>query len=130
MAVSQLVGAKIHRREDPQDFRHRWYQAWSTDEVATWIESPVADGTSLPFNFIAVTQSVFVVLLLSMMLYVTVFGDIRRIVRDRKAEAQTKEAAEKLVGHCVAFLNDMGCYASADAARVPNSSSPSDPILV
>ena len=50
-------------------------------------------GKALPFNFIAVTQSVFVVLLLGMMVYVTVFGDIRRIVRDRKAEAQAREAA-------------------------------------
>jgi len=50
-------------------------------------------GKALPFNFIAVTQSVFVVLLLTMMVYVTVFGDIRRIVRDRKAEAQAREAA-------------------------------------
>ncbi|MEJ1971958.1 MAG: site-2 protease family protein [Lacunisphaera sp.] len=49
-------------------------------------------GRALPFNFIAVTQSVFVVLILSMMAYVTVFGDIRRIVRDRKAEAQAREA--------------------------------------
>ena len=50
-------------------------------------------GRALPFNFIAVTQSVFVVLLLSMMVYVTVFGDIRRLVRDRKAETQAREAA-------------------------------------
>ena len=47
-------------------------------------------GKALPFNFIAVTQSVFVVLLLSVMVYVTVFGDIRRIVRDRQAEAQAR----------------------------------------
>jgi regulator of sigma E protease len=47
-------------------------------------------GKALPFNFIAVTQSVFVVLLLTMMVYVTVFGDIRRIVR--KADAQAREA--------------------------------------
>jgi regulator of sigma E protease len=50
-------------------------------------------GKALPFNFIAVTQSVFVVLLLTMMVYVTVFGDLRRIVRDRKADAQAREAA-------------------------------------
>jgi regulator of sigma E protease len=50
-------------------------------------------GKALPFNFIAITQSVFVVLLLTMMVYVTVFGDIRRIVRDRKAEAQARAAA-------------------------------------
>lgn len=50
-------------------------------------------GKALPFNFIAVTQSVFVVLLLTMMVYVTVFGDLRRIVRDRKADAEAREAA-------------------------------------
>jgi regulator of sigma E protease len=50
-------------------------------------------GKALPFNFIAATQSVFVVLLLSMMVYVTVFGDLRRIVRDRKADAQARAAA-------------------------------------
>jgi len=50
-------------------------------------------GKALPFNFIAVTQSVFVVLLLSMMVYVTVFGDLRRILRDRKAEAQARQSA-------------------------------------
>ena len=52
-------------------------------------------GRSLPFNFIAVTQSVFVVLLLSMMLYVTVFGDIRRIIREHRADAQEKAATTK-----------------------------------
>lgn len=56
-------------------------------------------GKALPFNFIAVTQSVFVVLLLSMMVYVTVFGDLRRIVRDRKAEAQAREAAAEVQKH-------------------------------
>jgi hypothetical protein len=29
-----------------------------------------------------------------MMAYVTVFGDIRRLVRDNRAEAQAKEAAQ------------------------------------
>jgi hypothetical protein len=33
-----------------------------------------------------------------MMVYVTVFGDIRRIVRDRKADAQAREAAEQQKG--------------------------------
>jgi regulator of sigma E protease len=51
-------------------------------------------GRPLPFNFVAVTQGVFVVMLLSMMAYVTVFGDLRRIARDKRAEAQAKEAAE------------------------------------
>lgn len=50
-------------------------------------------GRPLPMNFILTTQSVFMVLLLVMMLYVTVFGDIRRIVSDYRADAQNKEAA-------------------------------------
>ncbi len=50
-------------------------------------------GRPLPVNFILTTQSVFMVLLLVMMLYVTVFGDIRRLVNDYRADAQNKEAA-------------------------------------
>jgi len=52
-------------------------------------------GKALPVNFIAATQSVFIVLLFSMMLYVTVFGDIRRWARDIKADnqAQARETA-------------------------------------
>ncbi len=50
-------------------------------------------GRPLPMNFILTTQSVFMVLLLVMMLYVTVFGDLRRIVSDYRADAQNKEAA-------------------------------------
>lgn len=50
-------------------------------------------GRALPMNFIAATQSVFIVLLFSMMIYVTVFGDIRRWARDIKADTQAREAA-------------------------------------
>jgi regulator of sigma E protease len=50
-------------------------------------------GRALPFNFVATMQSIFVVLLLSMMAYVTVFGDLRRLMRDNRADAQAKEAA-------------------------------------
>ena len=50
-------------------------------------------GRALPVNFIAATQSVFIVLLFSMMLYVTVFGDIRRWARDIKADTQARESA-------------------------------------
>ena len=50
-------------------------------------------GRALPFNFVATMQSIFVVLLLTMMAYVTVFGDLRRIRRDNRAEAQAREAA-------------------------------------
>jgi regulator of sigma E protease len=50
-------------------------------------------GKALPFNFVATMQSIFVVLLLSMMAYVTVFGDLRRLVRDNRAETQAREAA-------------------------------------
>jgi regulator of sigma E protease len=53
-------------------------------------------GKALPFNFVATMQSIFVVLLLSMMAYVTVFGDLRRLVRDNRAEAQAREAAAEL----------------------------------
>jgi hypothetical protein len=44
---------------------------------------------------------------------------------DNTATAQTIEAAEKLVEHCVTFLNNMGCYASADCivAMPPSNSS-------
>src|SRR5205085_5944206 len=47
------------RREDPNDFRHRWFQSHSTDEGATWLKldgtpgnDPVASVTSLPYSFI------------------------------------------------------------------------------
>ncbi len=55
-------------------------------------------GRALPINFIAATQSVFIVLLLSMILYVSFF-DVRRWARDVRAETkeatdQTKKAAE------------------------------------
>jgi regulator of sigma E protease len=49
-------------------------------------------GRALPVNFIMTTQSVFMVLLFSMILYVTVF-DVRRIVRD-VAPARTEQPAE------------------------------------
>ncbi len=51
-------------------------------------------GRALPMNFIAATQSVFIILLLTMILYVSVF-DVRRIARDVKADAQEKAAAAK-----------------------------------
>ena len=53
-------------------------------------------GKALPFNFVATMQSVFVVLILSMMAYVTVFGDLRRIVRDNRADTLAKEAAAEV----------------------------------
>jgi regulator of sigma E protease len=49
-------------------------------------------GRELPFNVIATIQSVFMVLLISMIIYVSVF-DIRRIRRDSKADAQARDAA-------------------------------------
>lgn len=39
--------------------------------------------------------------------------------------AQTKEAAEKLVQHCVTFLNNMGCFAPADCIVAMPPSDPS-----
>src|SRR5262249_46329603 len=52
-------------------------------------------GRALPINFVATTQGLFMILLLSMVLYVTIFGDIRRWVRDSKADAQARDAADK-----------------------------------
>src|SRR4051812_10042383 len=50
-------------------------------------------GKALPVNFIAATQSVFIVLLFTMIIYVSVF-DVRRIARDARTEAQAKESVE------------------------------------
>jgi regulator of sigma E protease len=50
-------------------------------------------GRPLPVSFIMTAQSVFLVLLFSMVLYVSVF-DVRRIVRDVKAD-RAAEAAEQ-----------------------------------
>lgn len=49
-------------------------------------------GRPLPINFIMATQSTFVILLFSMMIYVTVFGDIRRWVRDSQGDKAVVEA--------------------------------------
>ncbi len=51
-------------------------------------------GKALPANFIMTTQSVFMMLLLSMIIYVSFF-DVRRIVRDNAAPAATEETAEE-----------------------------------
>lgn len=51
-------------------------------------------GRTLPPTFIMGAQSVFIVLLFSLIIYVSFF-DVRRIVRDVKAESQAREAAEK-----------------------------------
>ena len=34
------------RREDPNNYRIRWYQAYSVDDGNTWVEAPVADSMS------------------------------------------------------------------------------------
>jgi len=52
-------------------------------------------GKDLPIKMVATIQSVFVVLLLSMMAYVTLFGDLPRMARESKAATQAKEAAEQ-----------------------------------
>ncbi|MEI6465137.1 MAG: RIP metalloprotease RseP [Verrucomicrobiota bacterium] len=49
-------------------------------------------GRPLPVNLIMTAQSVFLVLLFSMVIYVSVF-DVRRIVRDAKAERATSAPA-------------------------------------
>jgi regulator of sigma E protease len=51
-------------------------------------------GRALPTNFIAATQSAFMILLLTMILYVSVF-DVRRITRDVRADNAAKEAVTK-----------------------------------
>lgn len=48
-------------------------------------------GRALPMNFIAATQSAFMILLLTMIVYVSVF-DVRRIARDVKADNAAKPA--------------------------------------
>jgi regulator of sigma E protease len=50
-------------------------------------------GKALPVNFIAAAQSIFIVLLFTMIIYVSVF-DVRRIARDVRTDAQAKEAAD------------------------------------
>lgn len=49
-------------------------------------------GRALPPNFVATTQSVFMILLVTMILYVSVF-DVRRIARDFRSDAPTSQAA-------------------------------------
>jgi regulator of sigma E protease len=51
-------------------------------------------GRALPMNFIMAAQSVFLVLLFSMMIYVSFFVDIPRIVRESKAERAAEAAAQ------------------------------------
>ena len=50
-------------------------------------------GKALPMNFIAAAQSVFIVLLFSMIIYVSVF-DVRRIARDVRSDGPAREAAD------------------------------------
>jgi regulator of sigma E protease len=51
-------------------------------------------GRALPTRFIAATQSVFIVLLISMILYVSIF-DVRRWARDVRDERAQAQAAAK-----------------------------------
>lgn len=51
-------------------------------------------GRALPANFVATTQSMFVVLLLSMVAYVTIFSDVPRAMREHRAERAERAAAE------------------------------------
>lgn len=50
-------------------------------------------GRALPVNFIAATQSAFMVLLLTMVAYVTFFSDVPRMLRENRAERAATEAA-------------------------------------
>ncbi len=40
------------RRDDPNNFYSRWYQAFSTDQGQTWTEFPVTDVMVHPGTFI------------------------------------------------------------------------------
>jgi regulator of sigma E protease len=51
-------------------------------------------GRALPLSFVAATQSIFMMLLLSMVAYVTLFGDVRRIWHDSKSASQVQSAGE------------------------------------
>jgi regulator of sigma E protease len=51
-------------------------------------------GRALPLNFIMTTQSVFIVLLFSMILYVSFF-DVRRWARDARVDEAAEEASKK-----------------------------------
>ena len=50
-------------------------------------------GRALPVNFIMTAQSVFFVLLLSMIAYVTIFSDVPRMVREYRADRAAEAAA-------------------------------------
>jgi regulator of sigma E protease len=50
-------------------------------------------GRALPTNFVMAAQSVFLVLLFSMIAYVTIFADVPRMVRDARAERTETPAA-------------------------------------
>ena len=50
-------------------------------------------GRALPVNFIMAAQSVFFVLILSMVAYVTVFSDVPRMLRDYRADRAAGAAA-------------------------------------
>ncbi len=50
-------------------------------------------GRALPVNFIMTAQSVFFVLLLSMVAYVTIFSDVPRMIRERRADRAAEAAA-------------------------------------
>ena len=51
-------------------------------------------GRALSPNFVASLQSAFIVLLFGMIIYVSVF-DVKRIVRDVRADAEAKEQVEQ-----------------------------------
>ncbi len=55
-------------------------------------------GKPLPVNFIMATQSVFMVLFLAMFVYVTVYGDIRRIIRESRERAEAAAPAHAAPG--------------------------------
>jgi hypothetical protein len=40
------------RRDDPNNFRSRWYEAYSLDQGVTWFEYPISDVSTQPSSFI------------------------------------------------------------------------------
>jgi regulator of sigma E protease len=113
IGLSKLSGpigiAREFHRQAQWDFRRvLWFTILININLAIFnlLPIPVLDGghilfatigkirgRALPVNLIAAAQSIFIVLLLSMMLYVTVFGDLRRWASDSRADAETTSAA-------------------------------------